>query len=201
MPDDRRVRRTRRALHEALIELVLEKGYEAVSVREILDRADVVRSTFYAHYQDKDALLFSCFEEMLGQLRDAVGTLSPTDTARPAELLYEHAYEHRTVYRALCGRQGGNLVAGHLQRMVGQVLTEHLSQPLAESGSDLPVDLVVDHYTNTTLGLLGWWVMHDFCHDPAWLAGTWRKLVLPGLRAVLEAPAAVPTSGVAPQAS
>ena len=190
MPDDRRVRRTRRALHEALIELVLEKGYERISVREILDRADVVRSTFYAHYQDKDALLFSCFEEMLGRLRDAVGTLSPADIARPAELLYEHAYAHRTVYRALCGRPGGNLVAGHLQRMVGQVLTEHLSGPLAASGADLPVDLVVTHYTDTTLGLLGWWVTHDFCHGPAWPAKAWRQLALPGLRAVLEAPAA-----------
>ena len=190
MPDDRRVRRTRRALHEALIELVLEKGYERISVREILDRADVVRSTFYAHYQDKDALLFSCFEEMLGQLRDATGALPPADIARPAELLYEHAYEHRMVYRALCGRQGGNLVAGHLQRMVGQVLTEHLSGPLAEAGSGLPVDLVVEHYTNTTLGLLGWWVAHDFCHGPAWPAKAWRKLALPGLRSVLETPAA-----------
>lgn len=184
--DDRRVRRTRRALHEALIALVLEKGYERISVREILDRADVVRSTFYAHYQDKDALLFSCFEEMLGELRAAVSTLSPADTARPAELLYEHAYEHRTVYRALCGRQGGNLVAHHLQRMVGQVLTEHLAGPLAESGSGLPVDLVVAHYTETTLGLLGWWVNHDFCHGPAWLAGAWQTLALPGLRAVLD---------------
>lgn len=187
--DDRRVRRTRRALHEALIELVLEKGYERITVREILDRADVVRSTFYAHYRDKDALLFSCFEEMLGQVRDAVGTLSPADTARPAELLYQHAYRHRRVYRALCGRQGGDLVLRHLHRMVTEVLCEHLAGPLAAAGSDLPVDLVAEHYTATTLGLLGWWVSHDFCHDPAWLARAWQTLALPGLRSALGAAA------------
>jgi AcrR family transcriptional regulator len=188
MSDDRRVRRTRRALHEALIELVLEKNYERISVQEILDRADVVRSTFYAHYQDKDGLLFSSFEEMLGQLRDAVATLSPADTARPAELLYQHAYQHRRVYRALCGRQGGNLVRQHLHRMVTEVLREHLAEPLAAAGSNLPVDLVATHYTTTTLGLLGWWVDHDFCHDPAWLAKAWQTLALPGLRTALADP-------------
>ena len=187
MSDDRRVRRTRHALHEALIELVLAKGYERITVREILDRADVVRSTFYAHYQDKDALLFSCFEDVLGRLREAVTTLSPADTARPAELLYQHAFEHRRVYRALCGRQGGNLVAGHLHRMVTEVLREHLGGPLAAAGSDLPADLVAEHYTTTTLGLLGWWVDHDFCHGPAWLAKAWQTLALPGLRTALGA--------------
>lgn len=185
MSDDRRVRRTRRALHDALVELVLEKDYDRISVREILDRADVVRSTFYAHYQDKDALLYSCFEEMLGKLGDAVATLSPTDTARPAELLYQHAYQHRRVYRALCGRQGGNLVAGHLHRMLTEILRAHLAGPLAAAGSDLPADLVATHYTETTLGLLGWWVDNDFCHDPAWLARAWQTLALPGLRSAL----------------
>lgn len=182
---DRRVRRTRRALHEALIELVLEKGYERITVREILDRADIVRSTFYAHYQDKDALLFSCFEDVLGRLRETVSTLSAADTARPAELLYRHAYQHRRVYRALCGRQGGNLVLRHLHRMVAEVLREHLGGPLVAAGSDLPADLVADHYTTATLGLLGWWVDHDFCHDPAWLASAWQTLALPGLRTAL----------------
>lgn len=188
MVDDRRVRRTRNALHDALIELVLEKGYERITVRDILDRADIVRSTFYAHYQDKDALLVSSFEEMLGQLRAAVATVSPADTARPAELLYRHAFEHRRVYRALCGRQGGNVVQRHLHRMVTDVLREHLAAPLAAAGCTLPADLVATHYTETTLGLLGWWVDHDFCHDPDWLVRAWRTLALPGLRAALEMP-------------
>jgi AcrR family transcriptional regulator len=191
MTDDRRVRRTRHALHEALIELVLEKGYERVTVREILDRADVVRSTFYAHYQDKDALLLSSFEEMAGQLRAAVATVSPGDTSRPAELLYRHAFEHRRVYRVLCGRHGGSVVQRHLHRMVTEVLREHLAGPLAAAGCELPADLVATHYTEVTLGLLGWWVDHDFCHDPAWLVGAWQTLALPGLRVALGMPEAV----------
>ena len=59
---DRRVHRTRRLLHKALMSLILEKKYEFITVQEVLDRADVGRSTFYMHFQDKDDLLFSGFQ-------------------------------------------------------------------------------------------------------------------------------------------
>src|SRR5258707_7199093 len=61
---DRRVQKTRQALQNALIELILEKGYEAVVIQDILDRANVGRSTFYAHYQDKEDLLMSRFARL-----------------------------------------------------------------------------------------------------------------------------------------
>ena len=56
---DRRVRRTQKSLHQALIALLLEKNYDTITVQEVLDRADVGRSTFYAHFQSKDELLMS----------------------------------------------------------------------------------------------------------------------------------------------
>ncbi len=61
---DRRIQRTRQLLHEALITLILEKGYDAITVQDILERANLGRSTFYAHYQDKEALLLSGFQEL-----------------------------------------------------------------------------------------------------------------------------------------
>src|SRR6202012_5392571 len=56
---DRRVRRTRDLLHRALLDLIAEKGYPHITVQDILDRADVGRSTFYTHYRDKEDLLRS----------------------------------------------------------------------------------------------------------------------------------------------
>src|SRR5687767_3562998 len=61
---DRRVRRTRRLVQQALVELILEKGYDAVTVTDIIDRADVGRSTFYAHFTDKQDVLFSNLDEL-----------------------------------------------------------------------------------------------------------------------------------------
>src|SRR5262245_47433680 len=123
---DRRVRRTRRTLHEALIALILEKGYERVTVQDILDRADVGRSTFYTHFRDKEALLLTSFDGVRDELRrelDAVGPGQPmADPARPAAALFAHAHRNRRVYQALCGRQGGTVVHQHLHRLLRDLL-------------------------------------------------------------------------------
>src|SRR2546430_13862143 len=88
---DRRIRRTRDRLGDALLELVKEKGFDAVTVQEVLDRAQVGRSTFYAHYRDKDDLFFSDLEEFLeamGSLIDRSGEQSRRGV--PVRALFSH---------------------------------------------------------------------------------------------------------------
>lgn len=120
---DRRIRRTRRSLHEALIALVLERGYESVTVQDIIDRADVGRSTFYAHFRDKEALLLSSFDDLRADLRRDLDATA--DLTQPSAALFSHAYRHRTVYRALCGRQAsGAVVHRHLHEVIGALLRE-----------------------------------------------------------------------------
>jgi len=105
---DRRVRRTRRILIEALIALILEKGYSKITVQDILDRADVGRSTFYDHFRDREALLVACFDNVRDESRreiDAMPGASPPDPACPAAAIFAHAQRRRPVYRALCGNR------------------------------------------------------------------------------------------------
>ena len=88
---DRRVRRTRKLLHDAFIALAIEKGYEKTTIQDILDRADVGRSTFYAHYRDKAALLTASFDGMHEQLQRQLAEVPATsaidvDPARGAAL-------------------------------------------------------------------------------------------------------------------
>jgi AcrR family transcriptional regulator len=186
---DRRVRRTRRILHEALIELILERAYERITVQDILDRADIGRSTFYAHFRDKDALLIAGFDEMGERLRRELDAMSPgtppADPARPAAIIFEHAYRHQHVYRALCGRQGGNLVFRHLHRLIGELMREHLRPHIAAAAADLPAEVVAEFYTSSMLGLLVWWVDRGFPHGPGWLARAHRRLAVPGLLGAL----------------
>ena len=75
---DRRVRRTRKLLHDAFLELVIEKGYEKITIQDILDRADVGRSTFYVHYRDKEALLTASFDGMRDQLESELEEIPAT---------------------------------------------------------------------------------------------------------------------------
>jgi AcrR family transcriptional regulator len=103
---DRRVQRTHRALHEAFIGLILERGYDAVSIRDVVERAGVGRSTFYIHFGDLDELLFSHTDgnwlRSFGADREHSGQLFAF--TRP---FLEHALEYRRLWRALVGRKAG----------------------------------------------------------------------------------------------
>ena len=179
---DRRVRRTRKLLHDAFISLAIEKGYEKTTIQDILDRADVGRSTFYVHYRDKAALLTASFdgmhEQLQRQLADVPAT-GPVDVALPAALLFEHAYRNQRVYRALCGHQGGAVVQRHLRRLIGDLLRKHLRPEFGGRGTEVPADIAAEFYTSAALGLLVWWIAHDFCNGPTWLAATYRALAHP----------------------
>lgn len=186
---DRRIRRTRRMLHGALIELILEKGYGHITVQDILDRADVGRSTFYSHFRDKDALLMASFDDLRDELRrefDAMRPDMPASGAEPAiAVIFGHAHRNRRVYQALCGKRGGEFVHDHLHRLISAILRDHLEPHLATADSDLPVDVVAEFCTSAALGLLTWWVAHDFPYGPTRLAEMYRRLAAPGIRAAL----------------
>ena len=178
---DRRVRRTRKLLHDAFISLVIEKGYEKTTIQDILDRADVGRSTFYVHYRDKEALLTANFDAMHEQLEcelDQIAATGPVDVALPAALLFEHAYRNQRMYRAMCGRQGGALVQRHLRRLIGDVLRKRLRPQLQQVGAEVPADVAAEFYTSAALGLLVWWIDKDFRGDDLWMTGLYRKLAV-----------------------
>ncbi|MGX9672629.1 TetR/AcrR family transcriptional regulator [Mycobacterium sp. HM-7] len=179
---DRRVRRTRKLLHAAFLELVMEKGYDKITIQDILDRADVGRSTFYVHFRDKEALLTASFDDMRGQLEEALAAIPVSqaiDVTLPATLLFEHAHRHQQIYRALCGRHGGDVVQRYLRRLIGDVLRTHLRPQFTAAEPAVPADVAAEFHTSATLGLLAWWIDHDFCNGPQWLTATYRTLAVP----------------------
>src|SRR2546429_7962425 len=104
-PPDRRVQRTRQLLQDALISMMIEKGYEATTVQDIIDRANVGRATFYAHFADKETLLTS-------RLEDLRSFLSERDRQTQGSLgfslaMLEHARSHLPVWAAIVGRDSG----------------------------------------------------------------------------------------------
>src|SRR5882762_8856206 len=106
---DRRIPRTRATLQHALTSLILKKGYEAITVQDICDAANVGRSTFYAHYTSKDDLKRSGFVPLRKQLADRQrdARTAPGDTKdrsfRFSLTMFEHARDHIDHYRALVG--------------------------------------------------------------------------------------------------
>jgi AcrR family transcriptional regulator len=124
---DRRIQRTKALLADALMSLVIEKGYEAVTVQDIIDRANVGRSTFYAHFENKEQLLFNGrmhVERMLfGEEQDGEhsGTID-------FFALYSHAAENAQIAKAMLGKQGGDLILSHVQAVIAHKLAPQTKQ-------------------------------------------------------------------------
>lgn len=134
--------------------------------------------------------------ELRAGLRD--GLRRESDTPDPAAVIFQHAFRHRRVYKALCGRKvaggGGAIVHRHLGRLIADVVREHLEPQLAASGSDLPAEVIAEYYASATLGLLMWWVERDFRDGPARISSMHQHLTAPGIRNALNPTALDPTA-------
>jgi AcrR family transcriptional regulator len=128
--DDRRVRRTRGALKNALVDLIVERGWDGFSVQDLCERADVGRSTFYLHFADKEEVLAGGFADVGRELRAQLarsGTSGPLAFSRG---LLEHAQEHLRVFRALVGRRAAHVVQGKMRALVTELVRDDVAARL-----------------------------------------------------------------------
>lgn len=191
MPDQRRgrqVQRTQRLLQEALIALIAERGYAAVTVQDVLDRADVGRATFYSHFANKDALLLSVFASLRRSLREELSTLTPERVARFGHgvglmmPLFEHAAKHRRLYRSLLTSRDGALLLHYLRDALSAPLQSHLEQLATSSGRHAaPVPLIVAGFVSAILGMLVWWLESGTPQTPAEMDRIIEQLLAPAV--------------------
>lgn len=179
---DRRVRRTRELLRAALLAAIIDKGYERVTVQDIIDRADVGRSTFYAHFRDKEDLLFYGLEE----LRAAFDPANQDPARSPTLTVFEHFQASREVWRAMVGRRGAETFTRYLHRLLTDLLRSHLATRLPPEETQVPFEAVVEFATSTLIGLgTRWWADHDEPLTPREMDLVYRRLTEPGIRAGL----------------
>lgn len=158
---DRRVEKTKQALFEALVELMIEKGYEAITIADVAERANVGRSTFYAHYADKDDLL----QESLRGLRHHLTTAKPLrqkpdDPVHPALAfslpMLLHVQEARELFCALVGKQQGAPVQAQLHVMLTDLVRETLETQAMPTAQ--PPVLAAEAVVGAFLAVATWWM-------------------------------------------
>jgi AcrR family transcriptional regulator len=161
---DRRARRTRALLQQAHLELILKKGYDATTIQDICDAADVGRSTFYAHYRSKDDLRRSSFEHLRTLLVERqAGALASTVEGEERRLafsltLFEHAREHVQLYRALVGTRGGTLGLATIRKILTELVHMELGTAANTSTADPQRELIVQYVVGAYMALLTWWL-------------------------------------------
>ena len=193
---DRRVARSRRALKEALTDLILERGYESVTVQDVIDRADVGRSTFYAHFLDKDALLMAILADLEMPAPDA-SLWQPDDPAFGWTLeLFRHFGSGKRLFKAVASSQSGALARRETTRRLEDLARAELSRLQAGKKLDaFRLETVVRVLVGTFIGFMDWWMREENEHLPAeQVDHAFRSLVLPGVANVLELDLELPTA-------
>jgi AcrR family transcriptional regulator len=185
-PRDRRVQRTRQALHEALVELILEKGFEKVTVQDIIDRANVGRSTFYLHYRDTEDLLLGGFDRLWVLLGDHVKEKGKHNVTvwDLSLLVFQHAQSYTRVAKAVLGKQSGRVMFGHMQKHLSALMREALQGHWTEDKA-VPLDFAVHHLASSLLSQLAWWVDHDIPYSAEHMNTFFQQLTRPGLEAIV----------------
>jgi AcrR family transcriptional regulator len=159
---DRRVQKTRALLHGALVSLVHEKPYDDIVVKEILGRANVGRSTFYAHYRDKDELLERGIREMLhldAPARAASSCSTLDALLRFSRPFLEHVERSRRDDQFPIDLGRSATVHEHLRRVLESLLADEL-RGLVSSNAVVPSSLLARHVAATFVLTLEWWLEH-----------------------------------------
>ncbi len=184
---DRRIARTRAMLQHALTSLILKKGYEAITIKDICEAANVGRSTFYAHYTSKDDLKRSGIENvrrlLVDRQTDALAT--PGDVRNRvlgfSLTMFEHARDHLDLYRALVGDRGGTVALGAIRRILSDLVRDELAATVDKNSADMPREFVVQYVVGAYMALLIWWLDGGAKLPPQRIDAMFRRLATEGI--------------------
>lgn len=188
MKTDRRVQRTRELLQQSLIGLLGERHYDAITIQEIVDRANVGRTTFYLHYGSKDDLFISCHEAVIGKFR-----FGPRHPLSRAELLapeappgmvsaYRHLRDTRALLRRFSQGKESLLLLRRIRDDRALEIEASLSAAFAEEDSALPLEMLASYLAGAQIALLHWWVEGRQPHTPEALARAFHRLQRAAIR-------------------
>lgn len=178
--NDRRSQRTRQALGDAFVELLMEKGYDALSVKDIIERANVGRSTFYSHYADKDELFVGQLDHLMELLSQHLPQAHAEENPLfPSLGLFQHIKQQQKLYRILTWGSGVDVLTRHLQK----TMTEKIEQRLAADGKTYaaPFPVIAAFLAGSFLSLVRWWLDNKVSYSPEEMDGMYRKLALAGV--------------------
>ena len=192
---DRRVQRTRELLQKALIDLISERRYDAITIQDIADRANVGRTTFYLHYLSKDELFLSCHEAVVSEFHS--GPLYPHPLSQeellapeaPAGMIaaYRHLKEAWARLYPIFQGKDGPLILRRIRDLSAQEIEANLRAAFAGADSAIPLDVLANYLAGAQIALVQWWMeqsrMHTrLSHTPEVIAQTFHRLQRAAIR-------------------
>jgi AcrR family transcriptional regulator len=184
--DDRRSNRTKRSLSEALVELIHEKRFDDITVQEVIDRADVGRSTFYSHFRDKEDLFQKDWEQFLDMFAAHIDwEKAGRESFVPVVFLFAHLKEYQPFYQGLVRSRKTDAVfksgVSYLSQKIETALTLRFKGQAAPS---LPIPILSNYLAAELFALLKWWLDHEMPYPPERMDEIFHALMTPTFQAI-----------------
>lgn len=185
-PIDRRVARTRKMLHQALLSLIIERGYNAITVEDICERANIGRSTFYAHFTSKDDLKRNHLKRLRQTLIDKQQSVldSGPGSARLlafSPMMFEHACGHVDHYRALIGSGDGAIALNTIRQTLCDLVRHQLAKTKGKGSKDVPSEFIVQYIVGAHMAVLTWWLDGGAKLPPQRMDEIFQRLMIEGI--------------------
>lgn len=180
---ERRKQATRQALTQAAADLLLARGYDAVTVQDITDRADVGRGTFYIHFKDKEDIIWAILRDQFAPLGSLLPRTQP-DLPFQQRIYYiwlttfTHFYEHRDLVRAVFGDRGYLPIANRLSNYLVDMMIEDLTLNARDTTLNHPIPFIANYLTGAQMRIVMWWFQEAETRSPEQVAAMFYEMTI-----------------------
>ncbi|MCE3202323.1 TetR/AcrR family transcriptional regulator [Paenibacillus sonchi] len=166
---DLRILRTKQSIRTAFIALIQEKGYEAITIQDIADRAMINRNTFYLHYENKPDLLNTYMDELLGELKNAVVlcpiSMNPYSIAileTVMQTVLEHISRNTSFYYAMLIEENRIYTfQAKMEKIIKDKLNEGWNPAAGNPTLAISKELLFEYLVSSFMGIIIWWVKNE----------------------------------------
>ncbi|MEC0229209.1 TetR/AcrR family transcriptional regulator [Paenibacillus alba] len=185
---DLRILRTKQSIRKAFYELIQEKGYEAITIQDIADRAVINRNTFYLHYENKPGLLHTCMDELLSEVKNVIVecpinmnpfSISKLETVMQATL--EHISRNTSFYHAMLIQENRiHPFREKMETIIKEKLNEGGSPAAGKSSLVISKELLLEYIVSSFMGVIIWWIKNDQPLPASEVSSQFSRLVAHG---------------------
>lgn len=180
---ERRRQQTRKLLIETTVQLVLEKGYEAITIQDITDRADLGRGTFYIHFKDKEDVLWTAIQDLIREMESEAHRQFEGKLPKQVEYygllnMFRHAEKNRDLYQVVLGGQGSAVLTERVQDLLADVIRRDVENPeLRDPNAEPPAEVIAQMMTGLMSRLIGWWLKKGNMYSAEQMAAMTYKVL------------------------
>lgn len=184
---DRRQQKTRDAIFDAFSSLLSTKRYSKITIQEIIDKANIGRSTFYSHFETKDDLLkemcTELFEHIFSKSLDMEMThdfsLAAKDTQSMITHILYHLKDNKKNMIGILKSESGDLFLSYFKQYLNEMITSSMLKGVEQEKSKVPYDFLIEHIAGSFVGMIQWWIKNNMKDSPEELSRYFEAVINP----------------------